>query len=553
MGFETELVAVPAALAGLLPKQWTRLPTTTTTPFAPAQPPTPISYSSSLFQLDTFDMSEGAGTGAGTGGGTGGAPPGQPPSPPPPQHPSVTALSSAAAAANSIPRYRFASSDSALFVDYSDTAPANDDDYVNPVLNAPPSASAMAVPRFRMESEMGPPFGGLAAAITPQSEIPIPVTATAASQDLDLGTAPGWVAGGGQPATTSTAPLTGMAPNNMHAMTPMQPFSMMPGTRPPSMVGGHQPFEDLAYWAGQQQQLPPLHQQFQHQHQHQQQQHQYAPAPTQFSYYGGGGGSGGSGDFSLSSAMSAHAYPNPMQAAAAAQHYPYGGAKQSFSNHSEAPTASTESTAVSLNHHVSAVANHAPSAHPPPPRSASNNKPNKPNSNKSNNKKEPARRSTRPRATVSRAPSPESSEFDLDDNDNQPTPPAPKRRRATPSSSSQSQQQQQTNITRTPSATLELSGTIGEGADQIAPKVFASISRSLFQLQPDQLSPDQSQSVIQHVLAKRERNTEAARRSRGRRKEHLEYLEGRVNELERENGELRERLEVMGRELERRG
>lgn len=105
-----------------------------------------------------------------------------------------------------------------------------------------------------------------------------------------------------------------------------------------------------------------------------------------------------------------------------------------------------------------------------------------------------------------------------------------------PSASEFSDSSQPTKRRAQPSAGGHLS------ADQIPPKTLASTARSLFSLPPSSLSPAQMETVVRHIMQKRERNTEAARRSRGRRKEHIDWLESRVRELEAENGDLRARL-----------
>lgn len=89
------------------------------------------------------------------------------------------------------------------------------------------------------------------------------------------------------------------------------------------------------------------------------------------------------------------------------------------------------------------------------------------------------------------------------------------------------------------------SGSIPPGADPsefISPRVLNTTSQNMFSLPSSQLSEAQRQRCIDHILSKRSRNTEAARRSRERRREHLDELEGRVRELEEENERLRRRI-----------
>jgi hypothetical protein len=100
---------------------------------------------------------------------------------------------------------------------------------------------------------------------------------------------------------------------------------------------------------------------------------------------------------------------------------------------------------------------------------------------------------------------------------------------------------------RKPSAARKKSAQTGpsDPSDHISPRVLASAAKLLFQLPVSQLIEAQKDEAVMHVLAKRSKNTEAARRSRGRRREHVEWLEGRVDGLENENGELREKIRVL--------
>ncbi|KAI9021050.1 hypothetical protein DFJ74DRAFT_671637 [Hyaloraphidium curvatum] len=89
--------------------------------------------------------------------------------------------------------------------------------------------------------------------------------------------------------------------------------------------------------------------------------------------------------------------------------------------------------------------------------------------------------------------------------------------------------------------------------DYISPKVLATAATHLFSLPPAQLTASQRAQCVAQILAKRSRNTEAARRSRERRRGHVEELERRVGELEGENGGLRARVEELERLLGMRG
>lgn len=88
--------------------------------------------------------------------------------------------------------------------------------------------------------------------------------------------------------------------------------------------------------------------------------------------------------------------------------------------------------------------------------------------------------------------------------------------------------------------------TNADGSELISPRVLNTAAQSLFGKSGDELTPSQRSQVVNHILSKRERNTESARKSRERRKSHLEGMEHRINELEEENERLKKRV----RELE---
>lgn len=74
----------------------------------------------------------------------------------------------------------------------------------------------------------------------------------------------------------------------------------------------------------------------------------------------------------------------------------------------------------------------------------------------------------------------------------------------------------------------------GKGEELIAYRTMARISRQLFGVTPAALTPEQKQACIEKIFSKRERNSEAARRSREKARHHVEELELRVRELEDE-------------------
>lgn len=79
--------------------------------------------------------------------------------------------------------------------------------------------------------------------------------------------------------------------------------------------------------------------------------------------------------------------------------------------------------------------------------------------------------------------------------------------------------------------------------DHVTPKTLASASRTMYGVPPSSLTPAQLDNVVSRILERRGRNTEAARRSRGRKREHLDWMETRVKELEGENEDLKGKLD----------
>jgi hypothetical protein len=82
--------------------------------------------------------------------------------------------------------------------------------------------------------------------------------------------------------------------------------------------------------------------------------------------------------------------------------------------------------------------------------------------------------------------------------------------------------------------------------EAITPKVLTRISLDTYSLPPSQLSTTQHAHVVSLILSRRQANRESAKKSRERKQEEVERLEGRVVELEGENEGLRRRV----RELE---
>lgn len=87
-------------------------------------------------------------------------------------------------------------------------------------------------------------------------------------------------------------------------------------------------------------------------------------------------------------------------------------------------------------------------------------------------------------------------------------------------------------------------------ADEIPPRVLANTAFELFGLQPHELTPVQRQRCIDSIFERRKRNTESARKSRGRRKDYLETLENKLKELEEEKEELEQRLRELTKRVE---
>jgi hypothetical protein len=80
-------------------------------------------------------------------------------------------------------------------------------------------------------------------------------------------------------------------------------------------------------------------------------------------------------------------------------------------------------------------------------------------------------------------------------------------------------------------------------ADYISPKVLATSARNLYGVSTlAELTPDQKEACIAHIISKRSRNTEAARRSREKRREHVDELEAHVRDLEASNNGLKRRV-----------
>lgn len=105
-----------------------------------------------------------------------------------------------------------------------------------------------------------------------------------------------------------------------------------------------------------------------------------------------------------------------------------------------------------------------------------------------------------------------------------------------------------TPLTATTSETAHLPVT-----DTIPPKLLADLARDLFAKELSDLTPEELQACVGNIMARRARNTESARRSRVRRQEQLETMEARIEELQEENGALRERVAELEARLRARG
>lgn len=81
--------------------------------------------------------------------------------------------------------------------------------------------------------------------------------------------------------------------------------------------------------------------------------------------------------------------------------------------------------------------------------------------------------------------------------------------------------------------------------DGIPPRVLSSASQDMFHKPPSSLNPTQLERVVNSIMRKRSRNTEAARRSRCRRRDELQSLEDKIGLLRKENVRLKLRLQEL--------
>lgn len=95
--------------------------------------------------------------------------------------------------------------------------------------------------------------------------------------------------------------------------------------------------------------------------------------------------------------------------------------------------------------------------------------------------------------------------------------------------------------------------TSRDPSELVSARTLSNTARAIFSMPADKLTPEQKQKCFDAIFAKRAKNTEAARRSREKRKEYVDELEMRVRELEEELRQSREEREELERVMMRQG
>lgn len=95
-------------------------------------------------------------------------------------------------------------------------------------------------------------------------------------------------------------------------------------------------------------------------------------------------------------------------------------------------------------------------------------------------------------------------------------------------------------------STASLASLPGRTArSNIKSSALSAVSKSKFHKPPSSLTPEERAECISTILSKRERNSQAAKKLRVKKRREAIDLQGRIKELERQNAELAEKLEAM--------
>lgn len=99
----------------------------------------------------------------------------------------------------------------------------------------------------------------------------------------------------------------------------------------------------------------------------------------------------------------------------------------------------------------------------------------------------------------------------------------------------------------TPMTTTDSAVTFDEMdvSQTISLRVLNKHAEATFGVSAAELTPEQHREVVKKILTKRERNTNAARKSRSRQREVQDYLETRLTETERENSALKTKVAIL--------